>query len=90
MKLVILCQVKELKSCQRYQNKPGTTEPDYLKPKIDYTRSTLKILDNEYGIEGEFALDKQLNFGQLLNMTLDTEEESIKAVTDLSAPPSPK
>ena len=90
MKLEVLCQVTKLEACERYQNKPGSTDLDYSKPKLPYTKSTLTILDNDKGLEGYFMIDQQLRFGQILSLVLDTSEEIqvVKEIPVSAAAPS--
>jgi len=73
MKLEILCQVTALAAKERYPNKPGSTEPDYLKKKQGYTESTIGVLPNDKAITGEITIEGEMKFGQIVRLTLDTE-----------------
>ena len=72
MKLQVLCQVSKLEAKERYPMKPGSTDPDYLKPKVPYTQSELTVLDNDAGVDGRITIDAELRFGQLVAVSIDT------------------
>ena len=77
MKLNVLCQVNQLKGCSRYPLKPGSTDTDYSKDKEAYTVSTIKVLPNGHGIEGYLDVEGELRFGQLVKITINTEQGEV-------------
>ena len=79
MKIKALCQVTKLSQLERYPTRSGTTDPDYLKPKVPYVQSTLQVLGNDKGVEGYLTIDAQLRFGQFVSLVLQ-EEETLQAV----------
>jgi hypothetical protein len=55
-------------------NKNSDYRDGYTKPKVDYTESTLKILNNSQGIKGEIKIEKELKFGNLYYIIFDIDD----------------
>ena len=72
MKISLLAEVSKIEKKSRYQNKSGTTEIDWELPQVDYTQSTVTILNNAEDITGSVSLSQKLEYGQLVKIIVDT------------------
>jgi len=73
MKVKVLANVQEIERKSEYAKKQNG-QTDFDAPKIEHFESTLRILDNEFHILGQFVVRERLDFGSLYEIFLNTDQ----------------